>query len=159
MKRSWNPILWGGFALVLAGTASYPFFFIRFAVTRDFPWANLLLLAVAACMLAVGVLRAFKRPEACHGKVSGPILASLSVLLIGFFLVSIFYIARNLPASKNAPRAGEIAPDFTLPDSTGHTVTLSSLLNQPFGTNDWPVTAAATGKTTGAVLIFYRGYW
>ncbi len=159
MKRSWNPILWGGFALVLAGIASYPTFFIRFPVTRDFPWANFLLLAVAACMLAVGVLLAFKRPGAYRGKVSGPILASLSALLIGFFLVSIFYIARNLPASKNAPRAGEIAPDFTLPDSTGNVVTLSSLLNLPFGTNDWPVTAAATGKTSGAVLIFYRGYW
>jgi hypothetical protein len=159
MKRSWNPILWGGFALVLAGIASYPLFFIRFALTRDFPWANLLLLAVATWLLVAGVLRAFKRPQAYRGKVSGPILASLSVLLIGSFLVSIFYIARNLPASKNAPRAGEIAPDFTLPDSTGHPVTLSNLLNQPFGTNDWPVTAAARGKTNGAVLIFYRGYW
>src|SRR5713101_8388418 len=159
MKRSWNPILWGGFALVLAGIASYPTFFIRFPVTRDFPWANLLLLAVAASLLAAGVLRAFKRPEAYRGKVSGAILASLSVLLIGFFLVSVFYIASNLPASKNAPRTVDIAPDFTLPDSTGRAVTLSSLLNQPFGSNDWPITAAAAGKTSGAVLIFYRGYW
>jgi len=150
MKRSWNPILWGGFAIVLAGIATYPAFFIRFPATRDFPWVNLLLLAVAACMLALGVLRAFKRREAYRGKVSGAILASLSVLLIGFFLVSIFYIARNLPASKNAPRAGEIAPDFTLPDSTGHGVTLASLLNLPFGTNDWPVTAAAPGMTPPA---------
>lgn len=159
MKRSWNPILWAGFALVVVGIVSYPTFFIRFPLTRDFPWANLLLLAVAACFLAVAILRAFRRPQAYRGKVSGPILASLSVLLIAFFLAQIFYVSKQLPASKSAPRAGEIAPDFTLSDSTGSAVTLSSLLNSPFATNDWPVTVAASGKTAGAVLIFYRGYW
>ena len=159
MKRSWNPILWGGFALVLAGIASYPTFFIRFPVTRDFPWANLLLLAVAGCLLVVGVSRAYRQPEAYRGKVSGPILATLSVLLVGFFFVQIFYVSRQLPASDKAPRIGEIAPDFTLLDSTGRTVTLSNLLNSPFATNDWPVSATASDKTAGAVLIFYRGYW
>ncbi len=159
MKRSWNPILWAGFALVLAGIASYPTFFIRFPVTRDFPWANLLLLVAAGCLLAVGVLRAFSRPEAYRGKVSGPILASLSILLIAFFLVQIFYVSRQLPASEKAPRAGQIAPDFTLPDSAGRAVTLSTMLNSPFATNDWPGTAPASGKTAGVVLIFYRGYW
>lgn len=159
MKRSWNPILWGGFALVLAGILSYPTFFIRFPATRDFPWVNLLLLGLAGCLLAVGVLHAFRRPDAYRGKVSGPILASLSVLLIGFFLVEIFYVSRQLPASDKAPRIGEIAPDFTLPDSTGGAVTLSSLLNSPFGTNDWSASAVASDKTAGAVLIFYRGYW
>ena len=159
MKRSWNPILWGGFALAIAGVLSYPLFFIRFPLTRDFPWVNLILLAAAASMLAIGVLRAYQRSDAYRGKVAGPILASLGLALIGLFLVSIFYIARNLPASKNAPRAGDIVPDFTLQDSTGRDVTLSSLLAQPFGTNDWPGSPAATGKTAGAVLIFYRGYW
>jgi hypothetical protein len=159
MKRSWNPMLWGGFALVLAGIASYPTFFIRFPVTRDFPWANLFLLAVAAAMLAVGVWRGFKHTEAYRGNVSGSILAALSVLLIGLFLVSIFYLPRRLPASQGAPQVGAVAPDFTLPDSTGRSVTLSSLLNSPFATNDWPAAAAGTDKTAGAVLIFYRGYW
>jgi hypothetical protein len=159
MKRSWNPLIWAGFALVLVGLASYPTFFIRFRLTREFPWANLLLLAAAGCLLWMGVSRAFKRPEAYRGKVSGSILASLSVVLIGLFLLGVFYIPRQLPASPGAPRAGEIARDFTLPDSTGHAVTLSSLLNSPFGTNDWPGTAAASGKTAGLLLIFYRGYW
>jgi hypothetical protein len=159
MKRSWNPMIWAGFALVLAGIISYPTFFIRFPATRDFPWANLLLLTVAAAMLAAGVWRAFKRPEAYRGKVSGSILASLSVLLIGLFLATIFYFSRQLPASRGAPQVGAIAPDFTLPDSTGRSVTLSSLLNSPFGTNDWPAAAAGSDKTAGAVLIFYRGYW
>jgi hypothetical protein len=159
MKRSWNPALWIGFALVLVGIISYPTFFIRFPLTRDFPWANLLLLAVAVCLLAVGMLRAYKLPDAYRGKISGPILAVLSVLLAGFFLVEIFYVPKQIPASQNAPRVGQIAPDFTLPDSMGRAVTLSSMLNSPFGTNDWPVTVPASDKTAGAVLIFYRGYW
>ena len=159
MKRSWNPALWIGFALVLAGIASYPTFFIRFPLTRDFPWANLLLFAAAVCLLAVGILRAYRRPDAYRGKISGPILAVFSVLLAGFFLVQIFYVSRQIPPSQNAPRLGQIAPDFTLPDSTGRAVTLSGLLNSPFGTNDWPATVAASEKTAGAVLIFYRGYW
>jgi hypothetical protein len=159
MKRSWNPILWGGFGLVLVGILSYPYFFMRFPITRDFPWANFLLLAAAAWMLFLGIRRAYRRPQDYRGKVAGPILGTLGVLMIGMFLVGIFYVARNLPASKNAPQVGEIAPDFTVPDSTGREVTLSRLLSQPFGTNDWPATAAGTGKTAGAVLIFYRGYW
>jgi hypothetical protein len=159
MKRSWNPILWGGFGLALVGVASYLAVFVRFPITRDFPWVNLLLFAIAAWMLVAGVSRAYKRPQEYRGKVAGPILASLGGLLIGFFLVGFFYSARQLPASKSAPRVGQVVPDFTLPDSQGHDVTLSSLLQQPFGTNDWPPAGNATGKTAGAVLIFYRGYW
>ena len=41
MKRSWNPLIWAGFFLVLAGALSYVPFFALFPVTRDFPWANL----------------------------------------------------------------------------------------------------------------------
>lgn len=160
MKRNWNWMVWVGFALVLAGTASYPTLFIRFPITRDFPWANLLLLALAACLLTLGMLRAFKHPETYRGKVSGTIMAALSVLLTGAFFALFFYAAKQLPASKGAPRAGSFAPDFSLPDSTGRTIALRSLLDSPFHTNDWPETsAAASGKTSGVVLIFYRGYW
>jgi hypothetical protein len=165
VKRSWNPRLWAGFALVLVGTISYPFFFIRFPTTRDFPWANLILLALAAFLLISGVSRAFGQPATYRSKVSGTILASLGALLIGFFLFLIFYLARQLPESRGAPAVGQIAPDFTLADENGSMVTLSTLLNSAFNTNDWPATSAASesgdarGKTAGALLIFYRGYW
>jgi peroxiredoxin len=151
--------VWAGFALVLVGIVSYPFLFIRFPATRDFPWANFVLLAIAIYLLAGGVRRAFRQPTAYRGKVSGPILASLGALLIGFFLVEIFYLARQVPASLGAPRAGQMAPDFTLPATNGGSVTLSALLNSSFGSNDWPAKAEAHDKTAGAVLIFYRGYW
>jgi len=159
MKRSWNPRLWAGFALVIVGILSYPTFFIRFAATRDFPWANLLLLALAAYLLAAGLHRAFRRPQEYRGKVTGTILASLGVLLAGFFLEQIFYVARQVPASLGAPRQGQIAPDFTLADTSGAPVTLSTLLNSPFSANDWPPKGDPSDKTVAAVLIFYRGYW
>lgn len=123
-----------------------------------------MLLAVAIGMLAVGARRAYQHPEKYHGRVSGPILGSLSLLLMGLFLVSIFYLARKVPASAGAPRPGQAAPDFTLPDASGNMVTLSSLVSSPFASNDWPAqgsaqASGANGKTAGAVLIFYRGYW
>ena len=87
-------------------------------------------------------------------------MATLSVLLTGAFFVLFFYAAKQLPASKGAPRAGGFAPDFSLPGSTGRSVALRSLLDSSFHSNDWPETsAAASGKTSALVLIFYRGYW
>ncbi len=54
--------------------------------------------------------------------------------------------APQLPPSKNAPKAGEKAPDFALPDSVGRLQKLSAMLSGPKG-GEW------------ALLIFYRGYW
>lgn len=162
MKRSSNPAIWIGFALVLIGAASYPLFFIRFPVTRDFPWANLLILAAAVVILIMGVRRAFRQPDAYRGKIFGSVLSVLSLAVIGLFCYVIFYMARQLPASAASPRVGAVAPDFTIPDSLAHPVTLSDLLALPFRTNDWPVNPSAgpaAGETAGLVLIFYRGYW
>ncbi|HTR47194.1 MAG TPA: hypothetical protein VMM16_07425, partial [Verrucomicrobiae bacterium] len=78
---------------------------------------------------------------------------------VGFFLTEIFYMARQIPASHGAPQVGQVAPDFTLPDSQNNAVTLSVLLNSPFAPNGSAAPSAAPGKTAGAILIFYRGYW
>jgi hypothetical protein len=159
MKRRWNLLLWAGFAIILAAIPAYFVYFVRFQNTRELPWVNFLLFALAVAMLWVGIRRAYKWPQEFRGKVAGPALASLSLLLIGFFLVFVYSSARSLPASMNAPQMGQRVPDFTLPDSQGHPVTLSTLLGQPFASNDWPATSAGAIKTSGAVLIFYRGYW
>jgi hypothetical protein len=151
-------MLWGGFALALVGLPSYFLFFVRYQNTREFPWVNFLLFALSSFMLGVGIQRAYSRPQQFRGKVAGPILAVLSFALLVLFVVSIYWGART-PASLNAPQLGQVVPDFTLPDSEGQSVTLSSLLRQPFSSNDWPATAAGTRKASGAVLIFYRGYW
>jgi hypothetical protein len=157
MNRSWNPRTWSGFVLCLAALVSYPTFFVRYPITRDFPWATLLLMALALYLVASGVLRAFRRPDAYRGKIFGSILGVLSVALVGLFLFGIFHLTRMLPASHGAPQVGQLAPDFTLPDSQGENVTLSHLLQSSF-TADGSAGAAA-GKTAAVVLIFYRGYW
>ena len=47
MKRiNWQ--LWSGFLLSVFALLSYPFIFVNWASTRDFPWANLVLFALAA---------------------------------------------------------------------------------------------------------------
>jgi hypothetical protein len=159
LKRSWNSVLWGGFAIAFLAFPAYFIYFIRFPSTREIPWPNFLLSALALFMLSLGLWRAYKRPQEYRGTIAGPILASLGVLLIGYFFSSIYIGARKLPASMNAPQIGQKVPDFTLFDSEGQPVTLSALLNQPFTSNDWPAVAAASKRAAGAVLIFYRGYW
>jgi cytochrome oxidase Cu insertion factor (SCO1/SenC/PrrC family) len=54
--------------------------------------------------------------------------------------------AAQLPASEGAPKVGEKAPDFTLPDTEGRAVRLYDLLRQD-------------GQPRWALLVFYRGYW
>jgi hypothetical protein len=159
MKKSWNPSIWAGFVLVLVGIASYPTFFARFEVTRDVPWANLPIMAVGAILLTAGVVRAFRQPELYRGKISGSILAVLTVLLVGASLIGILYVSKQIPASRGAPQVGQIAPDFTLPDSQSNPVALANLLSGPFVAEESSAAGAASGETAGAVLIFYRGYW
>ena len=158
MKRSWNLSLWAGIALVLAGIASYPLWFARFPATRDFPWVNLPVMALGFVLLALGIGRAFGRPQAYRGRILGSLVGALSLVLAGIFCYEIFVIARRLPASHGAPRVGETAPDFTLPDSRNNPVNLSGLVDSPFAP-DGGIGPAIGGKTAATLLIFYRGYW
>ncbi len=148
-ERRWNWLLWAGFLLSVLAFFSYFFFFAQFPLTRNFPWANLLLFAFAAGFLAVGILRAFRRSELYRGKVLGPILAGLTVLIFGAFAFLMFIVARQLPSSSGAPRAGAKVPDFTLMDTGSKPVSLTELLTAP-------VHGAAP---KGVMLVFYRGYW
>ena len=141
MKRKWNWPLWAGFAIAVGGLFSYEFF-AQFPSTRDFPWATLLLFWIGAALLLVGIFRAFGRPQLYRGKVFGSIFLVISVLLFAFFSYETFYVLRQVPLSAQAPRVGEKAPEFTLPDQNGKSVALADLLSR-----------------NGAVLIFYRGHW
>jgi hypothetical protein len=142
MKRRFNWPVWIGFLLVLAGLLTYPFF-IRFPVTRDFPWANLLILAAGAFVLGVGLMRAFGRGQLYGGRIAGSILTGLSLFVIAFFSYAAFYIVRQVPASKGAPQVGQKAPAFTLPDQDGKPLALADLAS----------------ANRAVLLIFYRGYW
>ena len=160
MRRSWNWAVWAGVVLVVAGILSYPLYCVRFPALRDFPWVNLPLIVFGLALLAVGVVRAFRQPELHRGKIFGTVLAMLSLALSGVFLYGIFIGARHiLPASHGAPRVGQVAPNFTLPDSRNHPVHLTDVLTSAFAPNGAIGTGTAAERTAGVVLIFYRGYW
>jgi hypothetical protein len=142
MKRKWNWSLWVGLVVAVAGMFSYEFF-AQFPETRDFPWANLLLFAIGGILLVLGLVRAFGNPRVYRGKIVGPIFTILSLLAFSFFAHLLFYVVRQMPASTGAPRVGQKASDFILPDQSGKSVALADLLS----------------NGSGALLIFYRGHW
>ncbi|HEV2686934.1 MAG TPA: hypothetical protein VGV35_00225 [Bryobacteraceae bacterium] len=143
MKRRWNISLWAGFAVVILSVVSYIPLFTLFPVTRDVPWANYLLFLVGALLLIVGLKRAFGQPQLYRGKISGPILSVLSLLIIGFFCFGILYASKQIPTSPDAVRVGQQAPPFTLASADGKQIALADSLKD----------------NRGALLIFYRGYW
>lgn len=160
MKRNWNWPVWTGFLLVFLGVLSYPLFFVRFPALRDFPWANLPMIALGLLLLAWGLVRAFRHADLFRGKIFGSALAVLALAVSGLFLYGIFIGARHvLPASHDAPHVGQAAPDFTLPDSHNHPVTLTAALNSPFTPESTARAAASAPQAAGVLLIFYRGYW
>jgi len=160
MKRSWNWAVWTGGVLVVAGILSYPLYFVRFPALRDFPWVNLPLIIFGLALLAVGLMRAFRQPELYRGKIFGSVLMVLSLALSGVFLYAIFVGARHvLPASPGAPQVGQVAPNFTLPDSRNNPVDLANVLSSPFAPNGATGSGTAAERTAGVLLIFYRGYW
>jgi hypothetical protein len=152
MKRRWNILVWAGFGAAVVAFVSYFALFIRFGTTRDFPWANLLLFGGAGWLLAAGLKRAFSRPEVYRGKISGPVLGALGLVVFVSFVHVMFIGLRRLPASKGSPQVGQKAPDFTLEDADGKPVTLAGLVSSPAG-------GSSPQKAGGALLIFYRGYW
>src|SRR5258708_34852810 len=141
--------IWGGFVLRLGGGLSYPFLFVRWAITREFPWANLVLFAIALVLLFLGLRRAFKPDKRIVSKVFSSLAAAFGVLLLAGLLFMIFVMGSWLPRSVGAPQVGQKAPDFTLTDSNNKLVTLTQLLTEPI--NNKPPKAV--------LLIFYRGYW
>jgi hypothetical protein len=141
-KRQWNWLIWVGFIVAVCGLFSYEFF-AQYPITRDFPWANLLLLGIGVALLIVGLFRAFGRPQLYCGKIFGSILTAIALFLFGLFSYEIFYVLRQVPLSTHAPRVGERAPDFMLLDQNEQPVGLGDLLS----------------GSRGTVLIFYRGFW
>jgi len=149
--RRFNWPLWAGFLLTLIAAFSYFAFFVNFPVTRDFPWANLLLFLLAAVLIVMGIRRAFARDRAhpTRSKVVASIVTTLSVLVCAFFIFAIFIAGRFLPPSTGAPHVGQKVPEFTLSDANARQVSLNQLTSEP-----------VDGKAPkGVLLVFYRGWW
>ncbi len=151
--QRFNWPIWAGLLLSVFALLSYPFVFVRWPVTRDFPWANLLIFGVAAVLLLVGLRRAFAADRRRSSRIVSSIVATFSILILGLFVFSFFIASRWLPASRAAPRVGQKAPDFSLVDTSGKTVSLAELLSAPLDGK------AASPSPRGVLLIFYRGYW
>jgi len=148
-KFNWQ--IWAGLLLSIFTFLSYPLLFVRFAVTRDFPWANLLFCGTAVVLLFVGVRRAFQSgPHLIRSKIIGASLATFGLVILSLFVFMAFIAARWIPPAHGAPRVGQKAPDFTLADTAGRQVSLAELLATP---------ASANTNPKGVLLIFYRGYW
>lgn len=149
-KRKWNWRIWLGFLIALLTIPVYAAVFARYPITRDVPWASWLMLTVAAILVWIGVKRAFANPQEYRGKIAGPAVGVLTLIVAVLFGYGTVYATKQLPASSGAPQVGSKAPDFTLSDATGKMMSLSALLTEPL---------PGGAKPRGVALIFYRGYW
>jgi len=135
-SRRWNWPLWSGLALTIVTFFSYVYFFSQFPITRDVPWASALLFVAALALLIAGVRRAER-------KIMPSIVTALGVMVTLFFVLMVTTLSK-VPASPNAPKIGQKAPEFTLLDANRHEVALSSLV---------------ASAPRGVLLVFYRGFW
>ena len=102
-KFNWQ--IWAAFLLSLFAFLSYPLLFVRFPVTRDFPWANLLLFVAAVAFMLFGLRRAFAsdRAHPLRSKISGGILATLSLAILVGFVLTVPVLAEST-APVTAPK-------------------------------------------------------
>ena len=129
--------IWVGPLLAFVGVASYFGLFLNFPSTRDLPWPNhaMLALAVAASSLAlVGAVRARRRIVlAAAGDAVTVALAAFFVwYCVGFSV---------LPEVPGALAVGAPAPAVVLVDDHGQPVDVAALARDKL------------------VLVFYRGHW
>ena len=146
--RRRNHALWLGLLLSVLGPLSSGLVFLGFPAA-PVPWVSLLLPVVGVLLVAVGLLRAFGHPETYKGKIAGSLAGVVSLLFLAAS-IAMFWASRHIPAEvAAAPHVGQRVPDFTLPDSTGHPVSLMQLFSPSSGS---PAPKAI-------LLVFYRGYW
>ena len=149
--RFWNWRLWAGFGLSIGALAGYVFLVNE---TRAVLWPALLVFIAAAVLLISGLKRRSREPELYRGKIAGPVLTTLSVLIFGLFGFAVYEVFKVFPEAKNAPQIGQRAPEFSLVDANGKNFTLAQLLATPITDS-----GAAARATKGVLVLFYRGYW
>src|SRR5215469_2163366 len=147
-QRRANYALWVGLLVTVLGPLSNGLIFLGFPAAA-IPSISLLLPIIGVCLVLIGLLRAFRQPAVYKGKIAASLVTVVSVLLLAGS-IALFWVSRHIPAEVlAAPHVGQQAPDFTLPDSSGHPVSLMQLLS---GSNGSPAPKAV-------LLVFYRGYW
>lgn len=141
--------LWWGIAITVLGALSNGLYFLNPPGQAALPWINLVVPIAGLIIVLAGLWPAFTQPARYAGKWLGTIFAAICLVLAGGSTFGFFH-ARDLPVSAGAPRVGQKAPDFTLVNSDGETVSLAQLLSGSGRRPDPP---------KAVLLIFYRGYW
>jgi hypothetical protein len=154
-KRRNAAALWALLLAIAALSVNFVFF-ANPPLQAVLPWLGLLLAISALVMLAVGLRHAFVHSQIVpssiyRGKVLSLVLAVIT-LIVSAANLYVFFHARALPNSTAAPQVGQRLPEFTLPDTSGQSVSLDSLFAPTPGN---PFSAAPKA----VLLIFYRGYW
>jgi len=90
MKRNWNWAVWAGASLVFLGVISYPLFFVRFPALRDFPWANLPMIALGLVLIALGLVRRVLLSRSSVSNLLDPCVEYASPLLRRIIRNSLF---------------------------------------------------------------------
>lgn len=79
---------------------------------------------------------------------SGFLRTVIPFALLAACLVPTACAQSRIAESPKAPKVGQRAPEFSLPDTEGKPVSLANLLKP-----------AAEGERSWVLLVFYRGYW
>jgi peroxiredoxin Q/BCP len=146
MKRFNWPLLAACVLMPLA-FVSFPLFFVKWPLTRDMPWANLLLFGIGGLCLVIGVRRAFAPGRLRPLRIAVGLAAiAFSALCLYSFIGMVFISSTHMPAGAAGLPIGQEAPEFSLLDEAGKTTTLSDLLKSPI---------AQGPKPKGVLLIFY----
>ena len=151
IAKRWNAHVWWALLLAVGAVAINFAFFAYPPWQAALPWLSLLLAIAAVAVMFVGLRRAFASSQLYRGKALS-ILLSVVTLAISASSIFLFIKTRALPGSASAPQIGQRLPDFTLPDTSGQSVSLDSL----FGS---PTSESSSDAPRAVLLIFYRGYW
>jgi hypothetical protein len=131
--RRRNHLIWIGSLVAIFGLVSYFVVFARYPALRDTAWLNLLLVLAGLTLSVVAIRRRLS-----FLSVAGALLSLVcAVLLAGY----VFVLSEQLPGTAGVVAVGAPAPDFSLTDQSGATVSLSDFSGRPL------------------VLVFYRGFW
>lgn len=145
-KRAFAP--WMGLLLTVLGALSNWLPFTGFPAA-PVPWISLLLSLIGFVVVLFGLWQVFGQSTVYKGKLSSALATGFSLLFLAGAIV-FFWSARHIPReSAAAPQVGQRVPDFTLPDSTGHSVSLTQLFSG----------SASKEPPKALLLVFYRGYW